>query len=244
MTRVHTPSSRADTVATVPNTAHHPIFARVYGFLSRFDDSDFGPHRDELLRGLHGEVIEIGAGNGVNFNHFPASITSVTAIEPEPYLRRGAEARARTAPMPIRVLAAAAEALPVADDSFDAAVACLVLCSVNSPSTALAELRRVLRPGGELCFIEHVREPGGRRAAVQDLIDRSRIWPLIAGGCHCARDTSAAITAAGFEGVHARTVRIGPRWMPTNPVLIGTARAPDGSEAARTPDATLTPVPR
>lgn len=220
--------------ARVGESSNHPIFARVYGFLSRFDDRDFGPYRDELMTGVSGSVVEVGAGNGLNFSRFPPAVSAVTAVEPEPYLRRWAEDRARRAPVPVTVVAGRAESLPLPDASCDTAIACLVLCSVESQRAALAEIRRVLAPGGELRFIEHVRATG-RRAQLQVSLDRIGAWPLIAGGCHCARDTVEAITAGGFELVRTREMRLGPAWMPTNPVVIGTARTqtpPDGGPRA------------
>lgn len=113
-------------------------------------------HRDELLAGLTGRVIEVGAGNGLNFRHYPTSVTEVVAIEPEPYLRERAQASAKASPVTVTVVDGTADQLPADDASFDAGVASLVLCSVDDQATALGELRRVIRPGGELRFYEHV----------------------------------------------------------------------------------------
>jgi SAM-dependent methyltransferase len=177
----------------------HPVFARCYARLSRRmeDESDVAEHRQELLAGLRGRVVEVGAGNGLNFRHYPATVTEVVAVEPEAYLRRLAQAEAARAAVPVQVVNGTAEALPAGNGAFDAAVASLVLCSVRDQRRALAELWRVLRPGGQLRFYEHVRaqEPGFAR--VQRLVDG--VWPLLAGGCHTSRDTVAAIAAAGFQ---------------------------------------------
>ena len=102
-------------------------------------------------------MIEVGAGNGLNFPHYPADVEELVAVEPEEYLRERAVAAVRTAPVPIRVLDGVAGRLPAGDGSFDAAVVSGVLCSVPDQGSALADLRRVLRPGGELRFYEHVR---------------------------------------------------------------------------------------
>src|SRR5271165_2796489 len=142
------------------DTVRHPIFARVYRVLSAFDESSMGVYRDELLAGLAGEVVEIGAGSGLNFDHLPPGVTSLIALEPEPYLRRLATARARRASRPVSVRSGLAERLPLGESSCDAVVACLVLCSVPSQANALAEISRVLRPGGELRFLEHVLADG------------------------------------------------------------------------------------
>jgi SAM-dependent methyltransferase len=204
----------------------HPLFARVFDRFSQGMERDVGPYRDRLLDGAAGRVVEIGAGNGMNFRHYPATVAEVTAVEPEPYLRGRATAAAASAPVPVAVVDATAAPLPFEDGAFDVAVACLVLCTVPDPASALAELRRVLKPGGELRFLEHVRAPGGRKARVQRLLDRSTVWPRIAGGCHCSRDTVGAIRAAGFAVEAVEQVDIGLAWDHTNPHAIGVGRAP------------------
>jgi ubiquinone/menaquinone biosynthesis C-methylase UbiE len=118
-------------------------------------------------------------------------------VEPEPYLRGLAEVAAGQAPVPIRVVDGSADALLAPGGSMDAAVASLVLCSVPDQARALAELYRVLRPGGELRFFEHIRADTAGLARVQRLADV--VWPTLLGGCHTTPDTLAAITAAGFR---------------------------------------------
>jgi ubiquinone/menaquinone biosynthesis C-methylase UbiE len=182
---------------TQPGPVHHPIFARCYARVGHLMDAEIGDHRRRLLAGLTGRVLEVGAGNGLNFPHYPAAVTEVLAIEPEPYLRRQALAAARQAPVPIRVVAGAAEALPAPDGAIDMVVASLVLCTVADLDQALAETRRVLRPGGRLRFYEHVRASDPRLARWQDRLERP--WGRLVGGCHPNRDTVAAITAAGLR---------------------------------------------
>lgn len=186
-------------------------------------EREVGARRDELLAGLTGRVLEIGAGNGIGFSHYPASVSEVVAIEPEPYLRARAEEAAASAPVPVRVLPGTAEALDVPDGSFDAAVASLVLCSVPDQPRALRELRRVLRAGAELRFFEHVRAPTPGKARVQALADGSRIWPAVSGGCHCNRDTPVAIEAAGFRITQLKRFDVGPSLTLTNPHVLGRA---------------------
>ncbi len=205
----------------------HPIFARVFDRLSRAMEREAGERRDELLGGLSGRVVEIGAGNGINFCHYPETVEEVVALEPEPYLRAKAERAARGAPVRVTVHGGVAGSLALEGASFDAAVASLVLCTVPDPAGALAELRRVLRPGGEVRFIEHVRSDRPRKARLQERLDRSGIWPRLGGGCHCARDTIAAIEAAGFEVARVLRFDLGPAWTVTNPHVLGVARAPD-----------------
>lgn len=134
----------------------------------------------------------------MNFHYYPATVTEVVAVEPEDYLRARADRAAQTAPVRVTVVDAVADQLPYPDGSFDAAVASLVLCSVPNQASALSELHRVLSPGGELRFYEHVRPNNPRTAAIWQRVDDWNLYPRIAGGCHAARDTEAAIRNAGF----------------------------------------------
>lgn len=204
--------------------AGHPIFARMYGRLAPLgEQAGSAAHRDELLHAVSGRVIEIGAGSGLCFDHYPSTVTEVIAVEPEPYLRGLAEQAATRAPVPVQVIAASAERLPVDDTAFDVAVACLVLCSVPDPQAALAELHRVLRPGGEIRFYEHVRSRHASQARLQDRVDW--FWPRLLGGCHANRDTTTAITAAGFAIQSCRQFgfRLSLFDAPASPHVIGTA---------------------
>jgi ubiquinone/menaquinone biosynthesis C-methylase UbiE len=189
-------------------------------------EREIGEQRERLLAGLSGRVVELGAGNGANFRHYPGTVEEVVAIEPESYLRAKAEEAAREAPVPVRVLDAVAGALPLEAGSVDAAVVSLVMCSIPDVPEALAEIRRVLKPGGELRFLEHVRSEQPRKARVQRVSDGSGIWPLMGGGCHCSRDTVAAIKAAGYAVDRVDSFILGPSWWITNPHVLGVARAP------------------
>lgn len=176
-------------------TSAHPLFAKVWRILSSKAMSHEA--RSQLLAGLEGTVVELGAGDGLNFRHYPSTVNRVVAIEPEPQLRSLAQQAARGLPVPTTVVDGAAEAIPGADDSYDAAVICLVLCTVPDQAQALAEIKRVLRPGGELRFYEHVAA-GDRRRPIQRWLDTSGIWPRLGAGCHLSRDTLRAIRGAGF----------------------------------------------
>jgi SAM-dependent methyltransferase len=185
----------------------HPVFARLYARGSPGVDRKGGAeHRAELLAGAAGRIVEVGAGNGLNFAHYPPAVSEVVAVEPEPYLRERAAEAAAGAAVPVRVVEGVADALPAEDGSFDAAVASLVLCSVPDQAAALAEIRRVLRPGGELRFYEHVVSERPRVARLQRRLDDWGLWPRLLGGCHGSRDTTAAIEAAGFEIERVRRV--------------------------------------
>ena len=204
---------------------HHPLFARFLELTSRREPAEVAGHRDRLLAGLAGRVVEVGAGNGANFARYPTTVTEVVAVEPEPYLReRARETAARTA-VPVTVLDGVADALPLEDASCDAAVACLVLCSVPDQAGALAELRRVLKPGGKLRFYEHVRAPDRRTRRAQRFVDRA-FWPRAFGGCHTYRDTVGAIAAAGFAVERHEPLRLTsiPRFVPVAPHALGVAR--------------------
>jgi ubiquinone/menaquinone biosynthesis C-methylase UbiE len=209
----------------------HPVFARVFHRVGPMMEREVGAYRAELLAGLSGRVVEVGAGDGQNFAHYPQTVEEVVALEPEAYLREKAEQAAIGVPVRVGVRDGLADSLGLEAGGFDAAVACLVLCTVPSQARALAELRRVLKPGGELRVFEHVRSDSPRKARVQERLDGSGLWPRLGGGCHCARDTVAAIAAAGFRVERMRSVDVGPSWMHTNPHVVGVARAPGGEPA-------------
>ena len=203
----------------------HPFFARFQAWVTPPAELLLAPYRQEMLAGVCGRVLEVGAGTGVMFAHYPSAVTEVVAVEPEPYLRRLAERAAAQAPVPVRVVAGLAERLPFPNASFDAAVTALVLCTVTDQTASLAEIRRVLRPAGELRFFEHVRSDAPGLARRQQALDRW-LWPRLGGGCHCGRDTEAAIRAAGFEMLHCRHTRMqmGRLMAHVSPAIVGAAR--------------------
>jgi ubiquinone/menaquinone biosynthesis C-methylase UbiE len=175
----------------------HPLFARFAAFIAANEGDEERDYRRETVAGLSGRVIEIGSGSGPNFEHYPDTVSELVAVEPEPNLRAKAIDAARESGRPIRMVDAVADDLPFEDGAFDAAVAVLVLCSVPDQARALGELRRVVRPGGELRFYEHVIGSSRRLATVQRALapGLARVF----GGCRADRDTGAAIEEAGFH---------------------------------------------
>jgi ubiquinone/menaquinone biosynthesis C-methylase UbiE len=181
--------------------------------------------RQRLLAGLRGAVIEVGAGDGRSFEHYPPTVERLLAVEPDPVAREAAAERARAAAPRIEVAAGVAETLPAPDASFDAAVVMGVLCSVPDVSAALAEIRRVLVPGGELRLWEHVRSCNTAFRLVQYAADRL-FWTRSLGGCETSRDTEAAVRTAGFQivqlehGFHSSSLLT----IPCAPYVLGAAR--------------------
>ncbi len=207
-------------------SVRHPLFARLYTWLSRNETEEALERRRELVSGLSGRVLELGAGSGANFAHYPAEVSELVAIEPEAYLREQARLAAVRAPVEVTLIDAVADALPVEDASVDAAVVSLVLCSVPDQARALAELARVLRPGGELRYYEHVLSSRPSVARSQRAVDRL-FWPRAFGGCHTARDTPGAIAAAGFAIEREQRLWVGPKLaVPVGTHAIGIARRP------------------
>ncbi len=153
--------------------------------------------RRQLLAGARGRVVEIGAGTGVNIDLYPEGVESLALVEPDPHMAKRLRAHLGASPRAAEIVEAPAERLPFADDSFDTAVATLVLCTIPEPEAALAELARVLRPGGRLLFIEHVRAEEPDLARWQDRLEKP--WEFFGKGCHCNRDTLATLAASPFD---------------------------------------------
>jgi ubiquinone/menaquinone biosynthesis C-methylase UbiE len=199
-----------------------PIFTTLYDpLLARGERAGMRSLRGAVLAEAHGEVLEIGAGTGLNLDAYPGAVRSLALTDTEPSMVRRLERRAADLPMPTTVTSAPAEALPFADDSFDTVVSTLVLCTVTDVGLALDEIRRVLRPTGRLALIEHVRASDRRVARWQDRLHGP--WLRFGNGCHCNRDTSAALEHAGFT-----TNALSPaRWlrMPriVSPLIAGSA---------------------
>jgi ubiquinone/menaquinone biosynthesis C-methylase UbiE len=144
-----------------------------------------------------GDVLEVGAGSGLNFAHYADGVRTVYALEPSPELRRMAVPRAQQARVPIRFLAAQAEAIPLPDGAVDTVVTTWTLCTIADPGRAMREVRRVLRSDGRLVFVEHGRAPDPEVVRWQDRL--TPVWRRVAGGCHLNRPIAAMLEAGGFE---------------------------------------------
>ncbi|MFI0431834.1 MAG: class I SAM-dependent methyltransferase [Candidatus Nanopelagicales bacterium] len=206
----------------------HPVFSRVYARLCRLEEAGaVGRARAEVAAALSGRVLIVGLGPASDLRFLPAGVAEVVGIEPSASMRREAEAavaQARESGLTVEVIDAVAEDLPLPDASCDSALLGYVMCSVDDPARAAAELRRVVRPGGTVGVIEHVAgEPGSWLCRCQRGI--SPLWGRFAGGCHPDRDTRAVLAAAGFDVSGLRDERLVPV-PPVSPALVGTAVAP------------------
>ncbi|WNG80765.1 class I SAM-dependent methyltransferase [Mycobacterium sp. ITM-2016-00316] len=189
----------------------NPFFARLWMTMSGHEPESLRRLRVANLAGLTGRVLEVGAGTGTNFAHYPAGVTEVIALEPERRLAEVARDAAASAPVPVIVSTAAIEEFG-AEESFDAVVCSLVLCSVDDPDSVVRQLYSMLRPGGELRYLEHVAGVG-LRATLQKVADAT-VWPRLLGNCHTHRNTEATIAAAGFSVDGSRREQTLPGWLP------------------------------
>jgi ubiquinone/menaquinone biosynthesis C-methylase UbiE len=190
--------------------------------IAKVEKAGLSALREELLAGASGRVLEVGGGTGANLAFYGPDVESLTITEPEPPMLRRLEQRVREQAPQTRVLQAPAEDLPFDDDTFDVAVSTLVLCGVDDQARALRELRRVLRPGGRLIFIEHVRsdEPGLARWQ-----DRLNGLNRFVACCDCNRRTLESIKAEGFEVTELERTSLKKVPPFVRPLIAGTATA-------------------
>ena len=211
--------------------AGHPIFAALYDkLLAANEDAGLRAMRSELLRSASGRTLEIGSGTGVNLEHYPDAVTQLVMTEPDPHMARRLRGKVQAgAPRAgfVEVIEAEAEDLSFEAGGFDTVVSTLVLCSVPQPDRAVAEIRRVLKPGGRFLYIEHVRDrEGTRRASWQDRLERP--WGWFLGGCHPNRDTGRLIAEAFDAPEPERDEMPGndPGTRLVKPLIRGVAHAP------------------
>lgn len=189
-------------------------FYRTY-LLPRLTDrvmrvEEFSRMRARVMTGLAGEVLEVGFGSGLNVPHYPASVKRILAVDPATAGRKLAAARVAASPVPVEYIGTDAQLLPLPDSSVDHAVSTWTLCTIPDVPRALAEIRRVLRPGGTLHFVEHGHSPDGKVARVQDRF--TPLQRLVAGGCHLNRPIDRLLAAAGLDLAELSTFYMnGPR---------------------------------
>lgn len=201
-------------------THDHPVFTQVYRWIARAEDAGaVGKARTEVSRALTGRLLIVGLGPAEDLHHLPDTVTEVVGVEPSAPMRHVAHSAIASAAMPVEVIDAVGEELPLPDDSVDSVLFAYVLCSVDDPDLVIAEALRVLRPGGAIAILEHVvAEEGSWMRRAQRLV--SPIWPHVAGGCRCDRDTRAVLAGAGLDvsGLSSPPLTNVP---PVAPALVG-----------------------
>ena len=202
-----------------------PLFARGYdAFTKSTEEAGLREKRETLLARAQGRTLEIGAGTGLNLGLYPDAVTELVLTEPDEHMRRQLERKLSQSGRGSEAVDADAERLPFEDESFDTVVATLVLCTIPHPDVALAEIGRVLRPGGRLLFIEHVRAEDQKLSRWQDRLERP--WGWFGRGCHPNRDTLATIEATSLELREVGRDRF-PKAPPiVRPMVVGEATRP------------------
>ena len=206
--------------------AGHPIFAAIYDrLLAESEREGLGELRSQLLGGAGGRTLELGSGTGANLEHYTSAVTELVMTEPDPHMAKRLRARLddeRPSDVRVEVAEVGAESLPFEDASFDTVVSTLVLCTVPDAPAAVGEVHRVLKPGGRLLFLEHVRDADGtRRARWQDRLERP--WGWFAGACHPNRDTGRLLAATFADVAIDRGEFPGSGTALVRPLISGTA---------------------
>lgn len=200
------------------------LFACVYDRMTAaVEAAGMRAHRERLLANASGRVLEIGAGTGANLEFYRDGVETITVTEPEAPMARKLQKRIQKQGRSVELVEAPAEKLPIADAQFDTVVSTLVLCTVTDQAQALRELRRVLKPGGRLLFIEHVRSESPGLAKWQDRLNG--LNKIVAHGCNCNRSTVDAIRAAGFTITSVERSELAKAPPFIRPLVIGSATA-------------------
>lgn len=209
-----------------PKSKSRPVFAWIYGRLARYmERGPVGRYRRELLAPLTGRVIEIGGGTGENIKHYSPLATQVVVTEPDRFMLKRARQQDARSTSRLEFVRAPGERLPFKDETFDAAVATLVLCSVTDQAAVLKEIRRILRPGGTLHFFEHVLDEDSEQVAKRQR-RWAGIWSRVGAGCRPDRTTAEAIGEAGFDITEIRRFPMPGAPKMVRPHILGEARKP------------------
>lgn len=228
------------TVATPPATVgfelhalRGPFNAVFFRVMDPYIERKLRPHKQRAFAGLPGEVVELGPGVGANLRHLPRGATLI-AVEPNRHMHARLRAAADRAGVRVDLRERLAESTGLADHSVDTVISSLVLCTVRDPEAVLAEVRRILRPGGTFRFVEHVAAPAGTTTRrVQRLLRRPWAWTF--EGCSCERDLEGALRSAGFDRVDVERYRVRTPFLPFNTQIAGVALTPPAPASGTRP---------
>lgn len=205
------------------NAVRGPLNALFFTVFDGYINRLLASRKSKLFAGLPHAIVELGAGVGANFRYLQPG-TAVTAIEPNPHMHKGLRRTAGRFGIDLRIVASGAEAIDLPDDSVDAVICTLVLCTVEHPEHVLSEVTRILRPGGRFMFLEHVAAPEGHwRRGLQDVLHRP--WRFCFEGCNTNRETAGLIKAAGFRELDIEEYKMSGPFVPVNTQIAGGATA-------------------
>jgi SAM-dependent methyltransferase len=209
------------------------VFAGMYDkFLARVEQYGLAEKRAEMLAPAYGRTVELGTGTGLNLAHYPDSVTELVLTEPYPHMVTKLEEKVRNYPKRVQLTVAGAEKLPFEDGSFDTVAAAMIMCTVRDPDVVLAEIERVLKPGGQYLFLEHVRNSDPRIARKQDLIQLGWYW--FGNECHCNRPTVETLQGSSLVIKELKHDKMPGAWKFIEAMVIGRAVRPGGQTSQET----------
>ena len=234
MTRtISVPPAQPAIVGFEQHALRGPFNAAFFRVMDPYIERKLRPHKLRAFAGLPAEVVELGPGVGANLRHLPRGATLI-AVEPNRHMHARLRAAADRAGVRLDLRERLAERTGLADQSVDTVISSLVLCTVQDPDAVLAEVRRILRPGGTFRFVEHVAAPDGTPTRrVQRLLRRPWAWTF--EGCSCERDLEGALRASGFARVDVERYRIRTPFLPFNTQIAGVAVTPPEPSGTRLP---------
>lgn len=201
------------------------VFAGMYDrFLARVERHGLSEKRKEMLAPAYGRTVELGTGTGLNLPHYPDAVTELVLTEPYPHMVAQLEKKVRGYPKPVKVTVAGAEQLPFEDASVDTVVAAMIMCTVRDPGVVLKEIERVLKPGGQYLFLEHVRNPNPKIARKQDIIQVGWYW--FGNECHCNRPTTETLHGSSLVIEELKEDKMPGAWEFIEAMIIGRATRP------------------